>query len=682
MNEPIRESAVNEEATVNNSPETVHVIPPQNQVPLTHRTAVKFTAFILLILMAFLAVCSVLAAIVMIDAEIYTTPAQTIRYNIFSSLTQNDAHKLITYLGLGTVSDEQIAENYLSGRNIASVELYFSEEERQWSYKAAAPADNTVYKSTWYHVLNRDTGASWYEWTDYAILDDNSEITDTIEVSICLTRTLNTSDEYYYADLLVSAAYALRYWIYGIGLASAILIIACFVFLLSASGRRAGYTDPQPGWGTRIPLDVLTAAVGFAAFALIQLTHESTYFMPDLYAILLFIPCFVVLLVMVLGWCMSMALRIKLGGWWKNTVIFYALRLARIVLGKLWAGLRRIARGALSLLRSVPLVWKTSLCLTAIAVIEFFAILFSYGEWDVLTVFWAFKNLIIGPALLYAALMLRKLQKGGEALASGDLSYQIDTGRMLWDFKRHGENLNSIGEGMTAAVEQRMKSERMKTELITNVSHDIKTPLTSIINYSDLIGKEPCENEKITEYADVLHRQSKRLKNLIEDLVEASKASTGNLEILLAPCEVGVMLSQTVGEYEQRMKQCQLELMTAQPDAPVTILADGRRLWRVFDNLMNNACKYAQPGTRVYLTLEKINDQAVISFKNTSREALNLPADELLERFVQGDSARKTDGNGLGLSIAKSLTELQNGTMQLTVDGDLFKVILRFPVLR
>ena len=260
--------------------------------------------------------------------------------------------------------------------------------------------------------------------------------------------------------------------------------------------------------------------------------------------------------------------------------------------------------------------------------------------------------------------MLRKLQKGGKALASGDLGYQVDTKRMFWDFKRHGENLNSIGVGMTAAVEQRLKSERMKTELITNVSHDIKTPLTSIINYADLIEQEQCDNPTITEYAGVLHRQSDRLKRLIEDLVEASKASTGNLEVLLAPCEVGVMLTQTAGEYEQKLQEKDLVLFTSQPEQPIKIMADGRRLWRVFDNLMNNVCKYAQRSTRVYLTLEEKNGQAIISFKNISREPLNLSADELMERFVQGDTSRKSEGNGIGLSIAKSLTELQNGTME------------------
>ena len=234
---------------------------------------------------------------------------------------------------------------------------------------------------------------------------------------------------------------------------------------------------------------------------------------------------------------------------------------------------------------------------------------------------------------------------------------------------------------MSLAVEERLKSERMKTELITNVSHDIKTPLTSIINYATLIGNESCENEKIIEYSTVLVRQSERLKRLIEDLVEASKASTGNLDVLLSPCDPSIFLTQAGGEYEEKLQRAELTLVIKQPEQEVQIMADGRRMWRVFDNLMNNICKYAQSGTRVYLTLEIIRKNAVITFKNTSRDPLDISEAELMERFVRGDTSRNTEGNGLGLSIAKSMVELQNGSLHLLIDGDLFKVALSFPII-
>ena len=222
----------------------------------------------------------------------------------------------------------------------------------------------------------------------------------------------------------------------------------------------------------------------------------------------------------------------------------------------------------------------------------------------------------------------------------------------------------------------------MKTELITNVSHDIKTPLTSIINYSDLICREECENENIKEYASVLHNQSERMKRLLDDLVEASKASSGNIDIMLAECDARVMISQISGEYYQRLADAGLDLICTSPDNEIKIMADGRRLWRVFDNLMNNARKYALPGTRVYVSLEEVGGRAVFSFRNISRDPIAIKSDELSERFVRGDASRNTEGNGLGLSIAKSLAELQGGSFDVTVDGDLFKVTVNFATIK
>ena len=224
-----------------------------------------------------------------------------------------------------------------------------------------------------------------------------------------------------------------------------------------------------------------------------------------------------------------------------------------------------------------------------------------------------------------------------------------------------------------------MKSEHFKTELITNVSHDIKTPLTSIINYVDLLTKEDVENPKVQEYLEVLTRQSARLKKLIEDLIEASKASSGVLKVNWAKCVPEVLLTQAAGEYEERLEQKNLELVIHHPQEELVVLADGRHLWRVFDNLLSNIYKYAQPGTRVYLDLEQDEKNVSIIFRNVSKNPLHMSGEELQERFVRGDSSRNTEGSGLGLSIARSLTELMNGTFGLLIDGDFFKVTLTFP---
>jgi len=651
------------------------------KLPLTHRTSAKFVAFLLVIVMSFVAVGSAIGAIVMINEEFYTTSEWAYKNDAMQNLAESDIQTLIHYLTNEDLdAGERDAMHYLADRNIASIEMTFSDGPRKnWGYDGGKKDGDMEFSCTWYHMKDKNSPENWY--TQYQHEGDNCNLLDTVEATICLADEFTEQDSYFFVDRLISLIYALRYWVYGIGIGAAILAIAAFVFLMCASGRKNGLPTAQPGWGTKIPFDLLTGMTALAGFLMIQIMVEATYYGSYIETVLAYFALGSALMVAALGWCMSFATRIKLGCWWKNTIIFYALKIALVVLRKIWNGVCWCCRGMISLCRGIPLVWKTALGLAVIALIEVLVIAGAYCEEDVLLTFWFVKHLVLVPLVLYVALMLRKLQKGGKALASGDLGYQVDTKRMFWDFKRHGENLNSIGEGMTAAVEQRLKSERMKTELITNVSHDIKTPLTSIINYADLIEKERCDNPTITEYAGVLHRQSDRLKRLIDDLVEASKASTGNLEVLLAPCEVGVMLTQTAGEYEQKLQEKDLILVTHQPEQAIKIMADGRRLWRVFDNLMNNVCKYAQRSTRVYLTLEEKNGEAIISFKNISREPLNLSADELLERFVQGDNSRKSDGNGLGLSIAKSLTELQNGTMELTTDGDLFKVVLRFPTI-
>ena len=318
-----------------------------------------------------------------------------------------------------------------------------------------------------------------------------------------------------------------------------------------------------------------------------------------------------------------------------------------------------------------------------ISVIEFAVLYLSRWQMYRGTAFvsYWFIKLVEAVALLVALFQMQEMLEGSRRVASGDMSKPIDTTRMFWKFKEHGENINKVSDGIALAVNERMKSEHFKTELITNVSHDIKTPLTSIINYVDLIKKEDIEDEKLQEYVDVLDRQSARLKKLIEDLMEASKASTGNLTVNLEECNVEVLLTQVIGEFEEKLQKNQLEVVVDKPEHPVKMMADGRHIWRVLDNLLNNACKYSLPGTRVYVSLKQDNKEAVIVFKNISKDALNIPSDELMERFVRGDSSRNTEGSGLGLSIAQSLTELMHGTMKLEIDGDLFKVILRFPTI-
>ena len=274
-----------------------------------------------------------------------------------------------------------------------------------------------------------------------------------------------------------------------------------------------------------------------------------------------------------------------------------------------------------------------------------------------------------------------KLRQGTEAIVGGAPETVIDTSGMkrFADLRTHAEQLNDLGSAINTAVDERIKSERMKAELITNVSHDLKTPLTSIINYVDLLKKEDIQGEKAREYIEVLDRKSQRLKKLTEDLVEASKASTGTLPVNTERLGVVQLINQAIGEYSEKLESAQLQLVTSMTEEEVYVSADGRHFWRILDNLMGNCVKYAMPATRVYLDLVAWDGWVTLSLKNISASQLNIPAEQLMERFVRGDESRTSEGSGLGLSIARSLTELQGGVFRLEVDGDLFKAVVSFP---
>lgn len=356
---------------------------------------------------------------------------------------------------------------------------------------------------------------------------------------------------------------------------------------------------------------------------------------------------------------------------WEGSGIQNVLGKVKSVLGRAWHGLCDVVS-------RMNVMWAGMLwggCI--IAAFWIVGVVSGSFEVGVFVTLLAIGSLV---GLAWVLSQLSRLIEGAKHLSEGDLSYKIDTAHLHGPFRRNADMLNRISSGCAVEVERRMKSEHLKTELLTNVSHDIKTPLTSIINYVDLLKKTDLQPKEAREYADVLERQSNRLKKLLEDLIEASKASTGNITVELAPTDAAELLRQAVGEYSERLTAQSLETVLRIGGESCTITADGRLLWRVFDNLLGNVVKYAMPGTRVYFDLTEQGGQSSIVVKNISREALNIDTDELMERFVRGDASRATEGSGLGLSIARSLTECMGGRFELSVDGDLFKVTLRFPI--
>ena len=481
--------------------------------------------------------------------------------------------------------------------------------------------------------------------------------------------SLNLKD-YPKAESIFNTCYSLRYAAIAAAVISFVFGVLLYVFLLSAAGHRADSEEIRAGFPEKIPYDLFTALIIGGVGICVVIIDEV--FGNGALQIMITVLAGLAAGLLFLWWSMSTAVRAKTGTLWKNTIIWRVLS---------WC-LRALkgGGGAVRTLSSeIPLFARGVLIALAVLFVDF--LLFMANRWDedVLAFLWFVEKAILAVGAVYLLWCWVKLRNGAKAVAAGDMSAVVDTSRMVGGLKAHGEDINNIRFGLNRAVEERIKSERFRTELITNVSHDIKTPLTSIISYVDLMEKEEPENPKMREYLEVLDRQSARLKKLIDDLMEASKASTDNLPVNPERCELGVLLDQTAGEYQEKLEEKGLELITKKPDGPVNIMADGRHIWRIFDNLMNNVLKYAQSGTRVYLTLAEEDGSAVMTFRNISRLPLDLSGEELTERFVRGDRARNSEGSGLGLSIAKSLAEIQNGTLDVSVDGDLFKAILKFP---
>lgn len=544
----------------------------------------------------------------------------------------------------------------------------FADEESYLAYLDSLDQQNFSLISSDYTVDE--------EGIVHAVLRYNRFDFDTVTITGYIPAELTAQDEIYTQQAIMTWLVSMRSWLIVIAVASVIATLALLVFLLCAAGHKEGLEGITPNWLDKLPYDLYLAADIFL-IALILYACVDGFGYSTVGIILAFCICAATLTPLVMGALMTSATRFKLGKWWRNTVIFYVCRL-------IWRACRYLVRGARHFVHALPAIWQMVLLWCGYCLIELILVIGAASAYDasgwVALWFLFYLALTLGVVLL--SIQLRKIQAGGKALAGGDLDYSIDTKHMHLALREHAENLNSIAGGMQKAVASQMRSERFRTELITNVSHDIKTPLTSIVNYVDLLKKEDVQPEKAREYIDVLDRQSARLKKLTVDLVEASKASTGALPVNLEPTDVNVLLGQVAGEYLDRLEGAGLEpVFKPDPSAP-KIMADGKLIWRVFDNLLSNVCKYAMPGTRMYFSSERKDGKVVITFRNISKYALDISADELMERFVRGDASRSTEGSGLGLSIAQSLTQLQKGEFRLDIDGDLFKAIVTFDELK
>ncbi len=546
-------------------------------------------------------------------------------------------------------------------------------------YQELFDPKNTNFRFELYEQDGKLWSESTYKGEDYGFHETfrfdlyNSEYYDPnwITVEAYVVDPLTADDEFSSRANLMEKLYQNRTAAPVAGAISAGVLLITFVYLLCAAGRKKGEAELVVGGLHRVPFDLLSlvtvplgvlcvAVTWIFGYSVLETGIGFTLGMTGLYALLLF-------------YVMSFAVRCKAHNFWSGLLVCRVYR---------W-----LKRKGLLLYHNMNFLWKSLVVISGFTFITLLVGSFCILMYDSsFVIFFWFYMAIAYFALLALAigfqLQYRRIRDGIHRIVSGDPTARIDTNGLYGDMREQAENLNRINASVQTAVEKQLKSERLKTELITNVSHDIKTPLTSIVNYVDLLKKQDVQDETVKEYIEVLDRQSTRLKKLIEDLLEASKASTGNINVNLAPLDSVELVKQVAGEYVDRLRDKGLELVVNLPQREVPVLADGQLLWRVFDNLLSNAQKYSQPGTRVYLDLQEAKGQVVVTFRNISAYSLNISGDELMERFVRGDSSRHTEGSGLGLSIARSLIELMNGHFGIVVDGDLFKAQVMLQLLK
>ena len=453
-----------------------------------------------------------------------------------------------------------------------------------------------------------------------------------------------------------------------------------FVYLILAAGHGRDTAVIRAGGLNRLPLDLYTLGATGAAVLLVALGLQMAdwfYYENDLLlqpglAVLTALP-FLGASVVAVGYLFALAAQFKTPGnfWLNNSIIGRCLKL-------LYRGCRWLWRGCIRLLALMNTMWQWVIVGAAICFGWFLVILLSHAS-SIWILAFLFMLILTAAAVCYGAYAFGIILEGARRMAAGDLNRKIPGKFLVGCFADCAGRLNALADVAVVAAQKQLKSERMKTELITNVSHDIKTPLTSIINYVDLLQKPHTEAEQ-EEYLAVLARQSGQMKKLIEDLMDMSKATTGNMAVEIRELDAVEAVNQALGEFADKLAAVPLYPVVRCPEEKVMIRADGKLVWRILSNLLQNAVKYALPGTRLYVDINRVGSNAVISLKNISREELNISADELMERFVRGDASRNTEGSGLGLNIAKSLMELQKGQLQLLVDGDLFKTGMVFPV--
>lgn len=487
------------------------------------------------------------------------------------------------------------------------------------------------------------------------------------ELKIWLDDSYPVDDYYSSQSYLYNRFQNMKRIIGAIVIGMLVLSLILVILLTCYAGRVKGIKEIKLAWVDRPPLELVLifwALVAAGVVAAVVFSASNSYYESSYVWVVISTVAVALGDSLALTGYLSLVRRVKSRTLWKNSLCYMII-----------SGIKRIFRNLLSVTRvSQQLIVACSTYVFLMLVLCLFH--------TPLSILIAIIISIVGLIIVYRDAMSRKrILEGIEKITSGELDYQIDLDKINFLQMEVAESINQVGTVMNQAVNQSMKDERLKTDLITNVSHDIKTPLTSIINYVDLLKREEIQNEKAQGYLEILDQKSQRLKQLTEDLVEASKLSSGNVVLNMEKMDFNEILMQALGEFEEKFESRNLQVVLKRPEGQVAVMGEGRRIWRILENLFQNVYKYAMPGTRVYAELVKEEKEMIFTLKNISQYSLNIDADELTERFIRGDVSRTTEGSGLGLSIARDLTTLQKGGFDIHLDGDLFKAILRFELI-
>ena len=473
---------------------------------------------------------------------------------------------------------------------------------------------------------------------------------------------LSDTDSYYTHFVEIKLVYDVAKELYKVSvpliIISGIILIFGVISVIAGIGRSGKNNKINLNWYDKVPLEIVTILYFLGILLNVAIVADLSY-SGILYSIIICIIDFILFYIFSIITLETIVKRIKTKTLLKSTLIYFICHEIK----KTYTN-RKVTTKVILLFLAFSIILFT---LVALAMDSAFFVLILIGY--LFAVLWF---------LIQAAIKFNKVREAVKSIYEGNTNIRLNETEMKGVLKELTIYINDIAGGLSNAINQSLKSERLKTELITNVSHDIKTPLTSIINYVDLLKKEKMPNEKCTEYLMILENKSQRLKKLTEDLIEASKASSGNIKLNIERINVNELVKQISGEFEDRFKAKGLEEILTLPEEEIFINADGRYMYRVLENIYSNAAKYALENTRVYMDIIPKQKTVVIQMKNISKEKLNISVDELMQRFVRGEASRNTEGSGLGLSIANSLTELQGGKFHIYLDGDLFKVTIGF----